>query len=299
MVAPRANWKGFIKFGEVACPVALYTAASSSERIAFNTLNRKTGNRVKREFVDSETGDPVERDEQVKGYEIENGQYIILELEEVAAAVPDSDKTLKIDAFIPCHEIDDVYFDKPYYLAPDKMGTDAFVLLRDGMKKAKVAAIARTVLFRRVRTVLIRPHGKGLIATTLNFDYEVRSSEEAFEELPDLKIEGEMLELAEHIIGTKKGSFDASSFDDRYEAAVAELVKAKIEGRALPKKKAPPASKPSDLLQALRESAGIGGKKAEPKRMAANANKGTSRQKTAKPAAAKTKSVASQARRAG
>ncbi|MDF1631473.1 Ku protein [Mycoplana sp. MJR14] len=299
MVAPRANWKGFIKFGEVACPVALFTAASSSERIAFNTLNRKTGNRVKREFVDSETGDPVERDEQIKGYEIENGQYIILEPEEVAAAVPDSDKTLKIDAFIPCHEIDDVYFDKPYYLAPDKMGTDAFVLLRDGMKKAKVAAIARTVLFRRVRTVLIRPHGKGLIATTLNFDYEVRSSEEAFEELPDLKIEGEMLELAEHIIGTKKGSFDASTFDDRYEAAVAELVKAKIEGRALPKKKAPPASKPSDLLRALRESAGIGGKKAEPKRTAANANKGASRQKAAKPAAAKTKSAASQTRRAG
>ncbi|MBW9089855.1 Ku protein [Rhizobium wenxiniae] len=299
MVAPRANWKGFIKYGEVACPVALYTAASSSERIAFNTLNRKTGNRVKREFVDSETGDPVERDEQVKGYEVENGQYIILEPEEVAAAVPDSDKTLKIDAFIPCHEIDDVYFDKPYYLAPDKMGTDAFLLLRDGMKKAKVAAIARTVLFRRVRTVLIRPHGKGLIATTLNFDYEVRSSQEAFEELPDLKIEGEMLELAEHIIGTKTGRFDASTFDDRYEAAVAELVKAKIEGRALPKKKAPPASKPSDLLQALRESAGIGGKKAEPKRSAANANKGTARQKSAKPAAAKTNSAASQTRRAG
>ncbi len=298
MVAPRANWKGFIKFGEVACPVALYTAASSSERIAFNTLNRKTGNRVKREFVDGETGDPVQREDQVKGYEIENGQYIILEPDEVAAAVPDSDKTLKIDAFIPCNEIDDVYFDKPYYLAPDKMGTDAFVLLRDGMKKAKVAAIARTVLFRRMRTVLIRPHGKGLIATTLNFDYEVRSSQEAFEELPDLKIEGEMLELAEHIIGTKKGSFDASTFDDRYEAAVAELVKAKIEGRALPKKKAPAASKPSDLLQALRESAGVAGK-AEPKRTAANANKSAARKKAARPAATRANQSTAPTRRAG
>lgn len=298
MVAPRANWKGFIKFGEVACPVALYTAASSSERIAFNTLNRKTGNRVKREFVDSETGDPVQREDQVKGYEIENGQYIILEPDEVAAAVPDSDKTLKIDAFIPCNEIDDVYFDKPYYLAPDKMGTDAFVLLRDGMKTAKVAAIARTVLFRRLRTVLIRPHGKGLIATTLNFDYEVRSSEEAFEELPDLKIEGEMLELAEHIIGTKKGSFDASTFDDRYEAAVAELVKAKIEGRSLPKKKAPPVSKQSDLLQALRESAGIGSKAAS-KPAAANANKSAARKKAAKPAATRAKQAAAPTRRAG
>ncbi|MBB4483220.1 DNA end-binding protein Ku [Rhizobium etli] len=230
MAGPKANWKGYIKFGEVSCPVALYTAASSSERIAFNTLNRKTGNRVKREFIDSETGDPVEREDQVKGYEVENGQYVVLEPEEVSAAVPESNKTLKIEAFIPCSQNDTTYFDKPYYLAPDKMGTGAFLLLRNGMKKEGVAAIAQTVLFRRLRTVLIRPHGKGLIASTLNFDYEVRSSEKAFEEMPDLKIEGEMLEVAEHIIGTKVGSFDASTFDNRYEVAVAELVKAKIEG---------------------------------------------------------------------
>ena len=197
MVAARANWKGFIKFGEVACAVALYTAASSSERIAFNTLNRATGNRVRREFVDSETGDPVERDDQVKGYEIENGDYVVLEPDEVAAAIPDSDKTLKIEAFVPCNEIDDVYFDKPYYLAPDKMGADAFRLLRDGMREAKVAALARTVLFRRLRTVLIRPHGNGLIGTTLNFDYEVRSSTEAFDDIPDMKIEGEMLRTSQ------------------------------------------------------------------------------------------------------
>ena len=259
MAVPRASWKGFIKFGEVSCAVALYTAVSSSERISFNTLNRSTGNRVRREFVDSETGNVVEREDQVKGYEIENGGYIVLEPDEVASAVPDSDKTLRIEAFIPCHEIDDVYFDKPYFLAPDKMGADAFKLLRDGMKSSKVAAIARTVLFRRLRTVLIRPHGKGLIGTTLNFDYEVRSSEKAFENMPDLKIEGEMLSLAKHIIGTKKGAFDASAVDDRYEAAVAELVKAKLEGKSLPKKKTPPVSKASDLLQALRESAGRSG----------------------------------------
>jgi DNA end-binding protein Ku len=298
MVAPRANWKGYVKFGEVSCPVALYTAASSSERIAFNTLNRKTGNRVKREFVDSETDDPVARDDQVKGYEIDNGQYVVLEPDEVAAAVPESDKTLKIEAYVPCSQIDTTYFDKPYYLAPDKMGTEAFVLLRDGMKKEKVAAIARTVLFRRLRTVLIRTHGKGLIANTLHFDYEVRSSEEAFEDMPDLKIEGEMLELAEHIIATKKGSFDASTFDDRYESAVADLVKAKIEGRSLPKKKPPVASKPSDLLQALRESAGLAAKETKPKRTAANANKGAARQKTAKPVA-KSKPTAAPRRRAG
>ncbi|MBZ9676504.1 Ku protein [Mesorhizobium sp. ES1-1] len=258
VAAARANWKGYIKFGEVACAVALYTAASSSERIAFNTLNRTTGNRVRREFIDSETGYPVDREDQVKGYEIENGDYIVLEPDEVAAAVPKSDKTLKIEAFVPCDEVDDVYFDKPYYLTPDKMGADAFRLLRDGMRQAKVVALARTVLFRRLRTVLIRPHGKGLIGTTLNFDYEVRSSKEAFDDVPAMKIEGEMLDLAKHIINTKKGSFDVKAFDDRYDAAVAELVKAKIEGRTLPKKKTPPPSKASDLLQALRQSAGLG-----------------------------------------
>ncbi|PDT44714.1 Ku protein [Sinorhizobium fredii] len=296
MVASRANWKGYIKFGELAFPVALYTAASSSERIAFNTLNRKTGNRVRREFIDSETGDPVEREAQVKGFEIEDGRFVVLEPEEVAAAVPDSDKTLKVEAFIPCDEVDDVYFDKPYYLAPDKMGGDAYKLLRDGMKKAKVAAIARTVLFRRLRTVLIRPHGKGLIGSTMNYDYEVRSSEKAFEEMPDLKIEGEMLELAKHIINTKKGQFDPKNFDDRYEEAVAGLVKAKMEGRSLPKKKAPQASKPSDLLQALRESAGMSAP-AKTKRTAANANAGKARQK-ARASASKSRSTGAHQRRA-
>jgi DNA end-binding protein Ku len=290
MASARANWKGYLKLGDVSCAVALYTAASTSERIAFNTLNRKTGNRVRREFVDGETGDLVERDDQTKGYELENGQSVILEPDEITAAIPESDKTLAIDAFIPCVEIDDVYFDKPYYLAPDRVGREAFVLIRDGMKKARVTAIANTVLFRRMRTVLIRPHGKGLIATTLNFDYEVRSSQEAFDDLPDLKIEGEMLDLAEHIISTKKGSFDASDFDDRYEAAVAELVKAKSEGRPLPKRPPPPAqSKPDDLLEALRQSA-KSGSKAPAKTKAANSNQGPAKKrasaKTPKPRSA-------------
>jgi DNA end-binding protein Ku len=203
----RAQWKGFIKFGEVSCGAALYTAASTSDRITFNTINKATGNRVNRVFVDGETEEPVPKEQQIKGFEIENGQYIMIDPDEVAATIPESNKTLEIEAFIPCSDVDDVYFDKPYYLTPDKMGGDAFVALRDGMRKSKVAAIARTVLFRRMRTVLIRPHGKGLIATTLNYEYEVRSSKKAFEETPKLKIEGEMLDLAKHIISTKKGDF--------------------------------------------------------------------------------------------
>lgn len=279
MAGPRANWKGHLKFGEVMCPIALYTAASSSERISFNIINRKTGNRIRREFVDSDTGNVVEHDDQVKGYETGNGRYVVLEPDEIAAAVPDSDKTLAIDAFIPCDEIDDVYFDKPYYLAPQEIGEEAFALLRDGMKEAKVAAIASTVLFRRLRTVLIRPYGDGLTATTLNFDYEVRSAEEAFDDMTDIRIDKEMLDLASHIIGTKKGGYDASKFDDRYEDALAELVKAKIEGKPFKKMAAPKPSKPSDLLQALRDSAGTAKKPAQ-KRKSANSN--NARKKAAK-----------------
>lgn len=295
----RAQWKGFIKFGEVSCGAALYTAASTSDRITFNTINKATGNRVNRVFVDGETEALVPKEQQTKGFEIENGQYIVIDPDDIAATIPDSNKTLEIEAFIPCVDVDDVYFDRPYYLTPDKVGSDAFAALRDGMRKSKVAAIARAVLFRRMRTVLIRPHGKGLIATTLNYDYEVRSSKKAFEDMPKLKIEGEMLDLAKHIIGTKKGDFDPATFDDRYEAALAEFVKAKMEGRSLPKPKKVEVLKPNDLLAALRKSAGMS-KAAEdkPKRTAANANAGKGRQRPAGRASAKAASKAAPQRKA-
>lgn len=288
MAGHRAQWKGFLKFGEVTAGVALYTAASTSDRITFNTINSATGNRVNRVFIDSETEKLVPKEAQTKGFEIENGQYLVIDPDEVAATIPESDKTLEIEAFIPCSDVDDVYFDKPYYLTPDRMGSDAFAALRDGMRRSKVAAIARTVLFRRMRTVLIRPHGKGLIATTLNYDYEVRSSEKAFEDMPKLEIEGEMLDLAKHIISTKKGTFDPATFDDRYEAALAELVKAKVEGKALPKRKKIEVSQPSDLLAALRESAGLlKAAESKPERTAANANAGTGRKRAARGAVGK------------
>ena len=256
MPKPRANWKGVLKVGEVTAGVALYTAASTSERVAFHTLNRQTGHRVQRQFVDSETGKPVEREDQVKGYETPQGQVVMLEPEEIAAAVPESDKTLTVEGFVALDAIDTVYFDRPYYLAPsDEISAEAFDLLRDGMRDAKVAALAQTVLFRRLRTVLIRPEDDGMIATTLNFDYEVRSEEQAFADIPKRKLDREMLDLASHIIKTKAGRFDPAAFDDRYEAALAELVQAKIEGRKikpLPKKRQ---GKVVSLLDALRESA--------------------------------------------
>lgn len=261
-MAARASWRGFLKVGEVSCPVGLYTAASTSDRIAFHTLNRKTGNRIRRVFVDSDTGKPVERDDQVKGYEIGSGEYIVLDPDEVASAVPDSDKTLSVISFLGCDDIDDLYFDKPYYLLPSGEGAEeAFALIREGMRGKKVAALARTVLFRRVRTVLIRAHDCGLIATTLNFDYEVRDAEEVFADIPKIEIKDEMLDLAQHIIKTKRGRFDPRDFDDRYEAALADLVKAKIEGRKITPRPEPAPDVPVDLLAALRESAGMAGRK--------------------------------------
>lgn len=260
-MAPRANWKGFLKLAELGCPVALYTAASASERIAFHTLNRATGHRVHRQFVDEETGDPVAAADQVRGYDVGQGDYVVLEPKEIAAVLPESDKTLAIETFIPCAETDDVYFDRPYYLAPaNAIAAEPFALIREGMRRRKVAALARAVLFRRARTLLIRPHGDGLVATTLKFDYEVRSAAEAFADIPEVKITGEMLDLAKHIIDTKRGSFDPRSFDDRYEAAVAELVKAKLQGRPLPQRKAESSGKVIDLMEALRQSAGAAAK---------------------------------------
>lgn len=255
---PRAIWKGYLKIGEVVCPVSLYAAASTSDRVTLVTINRETGHRVNRQFVDSITGEVVERDDQVKGYETGPESFVVLEPEEIASAVPDRDKTLAVQAFVPCDAVDHVYFDKPYHIAPsDAQAAESFVLIRDGLRRKGVAALAQTVMFRRLRTVLIRPQGDGLAGTTLNFDYEVRSAAETFGALPDTLIKGEMLDLAKHIIATKSGAFDPADFDDRYDAALADLVRAKLEGRKVERRPPPKLARPDDLLAALRESAGV------------------------------------------
>lgn len=261
-MAPRAQWKGHLRVDEISCAVALYTAASTAERTRFHMVNADTGNRLKREFVDEKSGKPVPRDEQVKGYETDENRYIILEQDEIDAVIPQSDKILTIDAFIACRDVDTVYFDKPYYLAPaDEVAEDAFRLIRDGMRKNKVAALAQTVLFRRARALMVRPHGAGLVANTLNFDYQVRSAGKAFKNVASPRIKKEMLDLASHIIGTMSAEFDPSESEDRYEEAVAELVRAKIEGRKIKPVRQRKQEKVVDLMAALRESAKAAGKR--------------------------------------
>ncbi|MGB3338738.1 MAG: Ku protein [Devosia sp.] len=284
-MAARAVWTGVIKIAEIVCPVKMYTAATTSERISLHLVNRKTGHRLRRVYLDNKTGKPVDHEDQVKGYETHEGSYVMLEPEEISAAIPNSDKSLTVDSFIACSKIEPTYFDRPYYLLPESDATeDSFVLIREALRQQKAAAIAHTVLFRRLRPVLIRAHRKGLIATTLNFDYEVRSAKDAFSDISKRKIEPEMLKLAQHILKTKAGKFAPEKFEDRYEEALAELVRAKIDGRKVVPLRRPEPTKPNDLLEALRLSAGGKEQKAAAK-------------PRAKKAAASKKSTAALARR--
>lgn len=279
-MSTRAIWKGHLSIGDLGCAVALYSAVNASERTAFHVINRDTGHRVRREYADADTGRPVGKDDLVKGYDTSDGQTVILEPEEIREAVPESDKRLELSTFLDCDQIDTLYLERPYFLAPaDRQSVEAYDLIRETMEDRGVAAIARTVLFRRVRSVLLRPQGHGLIATTLNYDYEVRDPAESFEGISKVKIEQEMLELARHIIGTKMGKFDPGAYEDRYEAALTELVKAKIAGRKpkkLPKRKA---ENVTSLLDALRKSAGGVEEKQPPQRKAQSGN--ATRQKKA------------------
>jgi len=254
-MAPRANWKGYLKLSLVSCAVALYPATSSSERVRFHTLNRETGNRVKRQFIDAETGDVVESDQQVKGYEVGKGSFIIMEDDELEAIRIESTHTIDIESFVPREQVDERYLDTPYYIAPDdKVAQEAFAVIRDAMEEKGRAGIARVVMARRERMILLEPLGKGIVATLLRYPYEVRSEDAYFEGIPALKLPAEMKNLAEHIIETKAADFDPSQFEDRYEKAVVDLIQSKQGGRAPKTPQAPRPSNVVNLMDALRKS---------------------------------------------
>jgi len=201
---PRSSWKGYLKLSLVSCPVALYPASTTTERIRFNTLNRKTGNRVKRQFIDAETGEVVENEDQVRGYEIARGQYIMIEDDELSAIAFESTHTIDIESFAPRSSIDERYLDTSYYIAPDdRVAQEAFAVIRETMRKKKMVGIARVVLQRRERILKIEPLGKGLLATSLRYGNEVRQADSYFEDVPDVMLSDEMIDLASHIIERK------------------------------------------------------------------------------------------------
>jgi DNA end-binding protein Ku len=237
-MAPRSNWKGYLKLSLVSASIAIYPATSSSEKVRFNTLNRATGNRLKRQMVDSVTGDVVENEEMIKGYAIAKDQYVTVEDDELAEIAIESSHTVDIEKFVPKTSIDDRFRDAPYYLAPeDKVGQEAFAVIRDAMKKKKMVGIARVVMARRERVMMLEPFGKGIMGTTLLYPYEIRSDEAVFEEIPEVKLPDQMLGLAEHIIDKMTGEFNPEEFEDRYENAMIELIRSKQAGLPAPKER--------------------------------------------------------------
>jgi DNA end-binding protein Ku len=262
-MAPRANWKGYLRLSLVSCPIALHPASSYSEKVSFNRINRKTGNRLKQQNVDSETGETVSREDTARGYEVGKGQYLIVEDEELDAVEVESTRTIEIDQFVPRSEIDDRYIDSPYYIAPDgQVGQDAFAVIRDTIGKLNMVAVGRVVLTRREHVIALEPRGRGLLGLTLRYPYEVRDEAPYFEDIPELKLPKEMLDLATHIVDTRSGHFDPSKFEDRYENALIDLLKKKEAGEKIEPAKEGPAPRVVNLMDALRASIDAEKKKA-------------------------------------
>src|SRR5262245_60282291 len=272
-MAPRANWKGYLKLSLVSCSIALFPATTTRERTRFNIINRETGNRVRYDVVDAETGDEVPKQDRVKGYRIGRDDYILLEEEELDQVALESTHTIDIDSFVARDEVDEIYLDETYYLVPnDEVSVEAFAVIREAMHAERLVGLARVVLYRRERLLMLQPRGNGIAGTLLRYRNEVRNADDYFDDSPGVKVSKDMLDLAKHILATKKARFDPLKFEDRYETALKRLIKAKQSG-----KEPPPAPEPSNvinLMDALRRSVqaerGGGGSSARRRRTTAS-----------------------------
>jgi Ku protein len=283
-MAPRAYWKGSLKLSLVTCPVALYPASTAAEKTRFHMINRETGNRLKQQMVDAETGDIVEGEDKARGYELSKGKYVEVEKDELEAVQIESNHTIDIDSFVPAEEIDKRYLNHPYYIVPDgKAGVDAFAVIRDAMKDQDRVALARIVLTNREHIIAIEPLGKGLLGTTLRFPYELRDEEEYFDDIKSPKITKDMVDLAVHILDSKAAHFDPSKFRDEYEAALKALVRRKASGK--PIKTVEREEKPSNvvsLMDALKQS--LKGGRSAARKSRSTARRQTSHRRPAKKA---------------
>jgi DNA end-binding protein Ku len=254
-MAPRANWKGYLRLSLVTCPVALFPATSESEKVSFNQINRKTGHRIKYQRVDAETGEDVESDDIVKGYKVDTDTYIEVGKDELDNIALESTHTIDIDQFVPRTEIDDLYIVRPYYIVPDgKVGHDAYAVIRDTIKATGKVALARVVLTNREHVVALEARDKGLVGLLLRYPYEVRQSADYFDDIQDVKITKDMLDLAKHIVEQKSGHFEPDNFEDHYEAALIELINEKKAGRPIAKAKVKAEGNVINLMDALRQS---------------------------------------------
>src|SRR6516225_9466651 len=256
-MAPRANWKGFLRLSLVTCPVALYPATSESEKISFNQLNKQTGHRIKYVKVDADTGEEVPNEDIVKGYALDKETFIEVSKEELDELALESTRTIDIDEFVDKSEIDPRYLIRPYYLRPDgKVGHDAFAVIRETIREMNRVAIGRVVLTNREHIIALEPLDKGLVGTLLRYPYEVRSEDEYFDEIQDVKVTKDMLDLAKHIVNQKSGRFEPEKFEDQYETALVDLINSKRSGKPITPKERPRGENVVDLMEALRRSVG-------------------------------------------
>jgi DNA end-binding protein Ku len=262
-MAPRAYWKGYLKLSLVSCPIALYPATSEREKISFNQLNKETGNRIRYRKVDAETGDDVEQLNIIKGYEVAKGQYIELAPEELEAVAIESKRTIDIDEFVPKSQIDELYIRDPYFIAPDgEVGQQAFAVIREAIRKEGMVAIGKVVFTSREHIIALEARDKGMLGVTLRYPYEVRKQDEYFADIKEEKVPKDMLDLALHIVNTKRAEFNPEAFEDQYEDALKTLIEKKAKGEKIEPAKERPAPRVVNLMDALRASVDVEKKKA-------------------------------------
>lgn len=287
MALPRAYWKGYLKLSLVTCPVALYPASSKSQKTRFHQINRKTGNRLRQQMVDEETGRAVETDNKGRGYELSKGKYVEIEPDEIDAIEFENTHTIEIDKFVPEDEIDKRYYERPYYIVPNgKSGEEAFAVIRDAMKDKGRVALAGIVFANRQHILAVEPWGKGLLGTTLRYDYEVRDEKEFFKSIANPRVPKEMVSLASHILDTKAGHFDPAKFKDEFELALRKLVKRKAAGKTIEREEEPEReTNVIDLMDALKRSIKGSGRQKAAALDANTSSKKTKRQKRKRRAA--------------
>jgi DNA end-binding protein Ku len=254
-VAPRAYWKGYLKLSLVSCPIALFPATSEREKISFHQLNKETGNRIRYRKVDAVSGDDVESADIVKGYEVAKGEYIELEPEELDAVAIDSKRVIEIDEFVPKAEIDELYLRDPYFIIPDgEVGQQAFAVIREAIRKEGMVALGKVVFTSREHIIALEPRDNGMVGVTLRYPYEVRQPEEYFDTIDDEKVPKDMLDLAIHIVDTKRGKFEPEKFEDHYENALKDLLRKKQKGEKIERPREPARTNVVNLMDALRQS---------------------------------------------
>ena len=287
-MAARPYWKGQIRLALVSIPVEIYSATKSGATIAFNQIHEPTGKRIKYEKVVPGVG-PVDVDEIVKGFQYAKDQYVLLDDEEIEGVKLESKKTLELTQFVEAEDIDEIYFEKPYYVVPaDDLAEEAFIVLREALRRTGKVGLGQLAMRGREYVVSIKACGRGLVMETLRYADEVNKAASYFRDIADSDPDEDLLDLATTLIDKKTGKFDASDFHDRYVEALKELIERKKKGKTLnlddgKDEKAPSGSNVVDLMAALKKSIGDGGGKAK----ASSARKATAKKAPAKKAPAK------------